>query len=321
MNNQDTSDSTYSDRITFQKVWREYGIIAVFVLFFLFLSFSSNVFFSFRNQINVLRQISILGIVSLGVFTTLIAGNLDLSVGSVLGFTSAVCAKLALSAGVAQAFVLTFLVAALIGFINGFLSTRGKNLSIMVTLSMKFIVYSGTLLITRTKPIVNLPKNLLVLGKHSFGSIPLPVIILILVVAFFWFFTSQTKFGRWLYAVGSNDAAARYSGLAVKKLQILTFVISSFCAMLAGIIMMGRVASAQPNAGVGMELDAIGAVLIGGASLTGGRGTIRGTIVGVLIFGLINNGLNLLGVNVLFRDAAKGAMILIAILIDQWGRD
>jgi ribose transport system permease protein len=309
------------EKITFQKIWKDYGIIAVFLIFFIFLSILSRAFFTFNNQINVLRQVSILGIVSLGVFTTLIAGNLDLSVGSVLGFISAACAGLAKNIGPAPAFTIVLLIALSIGFTNGFLSTRGKNLSIMVTLSMKFIIYSGTLLVTRTKPIVNLPNSLLFLGIHSFGSIPLPVILLILVTVFFWFFTSQTKFGRWLYAVGSNDVAARFSGLAIKKLQIFTFMISAVCAALAGIILMGRVSSAQPNAGVGMELDAIGAVLIGGASLTGGRGTIRGTIVGVLIFGLINNGLNLLGVDVLFRDAAKGAMILFAILMDQWGRE
>jgi ribose transport system permease protein len=317
----DVSFSEDIEKISFKKIWSDYGIIAVFVVFFIFLSISSGAFFSFNNQINIFRQISILGIVSLGVFTTLIAGNLDLSVGSTLGFISAICAAVAKNIGVAPAFIIILFVTILIGFINGFLSTRGKGLSIMVTLSMKFIIYSGTLLITRTKPIVNLPKSLLFLGKQSIGSFPLPVVILILITIFFWFFTSQSKFGRWLYAVGSNDKAARFSGLAVKKLQILTFVISALCAALAGIIMMGRVSSAQPNAGVGMELDAIGAVLIGGASLTGGKGTIRSTIVGVLIFGLINNGLNLLGVDVLFRDAAKGAMILFAILMDQWGRE
>jgi putative xylitol transport system permease protein len=307
--------------ISFRKFWRDYGIVAIFLIFFLFLSISSRSFFTFHNQINLIRQVSILGIVSLGVFTTLIGGNLDLSVGSTLGFTSALCAKSAKLVGVVPAFVAVFFSNVLIGFINGFLSTRGKNLSIMVTLSMKFIIYSGTLLVTRTIPIVNLPDSLLVLGKRSFGPLPMPVIILVLVTIFFWYFTSQTKFGRWLYAVGSNVYAARFSGLEVKRLQILTFIISALCAGLAGIILMGRVSSAQPQAGYGMELDAIGAVLIGGASLTGGRGTVNGTIVGVLIFGLINNGLNLLGVDVFFRDAAKGAMILIAILMDQWGRE
>ena len=307
--------------VTFRKIWTDYGIIAIFVIFFLILSLSSKVFFTLSNLINVLRQVSILGIVSLGVFATLIAGNLDLSVGSAVGFTAAVCAKFALSIGVAPAFVITFLITILIGFINGFLSTRGKNLSIMVTLSMKFIIYSGTLLVTGTKPIVNLPKMLTFLGQGSIGFVPLPVITLILTVVLFWLFFSQTIVGRRLYLVGSNDIAARFSGIGVKKLQIFTFIISSVCAGLAGLILMGRVTSAQPHAGMGMELDAVGAVLIGGTSLTGGSGSVRGVIVGVLIFGLINNGLNLMGVDPLFRDAVKGAVILIAILIDQWGRE
>ncbi len=127
--------------------------------------------------------------------------------------------------------------------------------------------------------------------------------------------------GRKFYAVGSNDVAAKFSGLQVKRIQIGAFVITSLAATVSGIILMGRVVSAQPNAGVGIEMDAIGAVLLGGASLNGGSGTVRGTVIGVLILGLIANGLNLLGVNPLLRDGVKGAIILFAILMDQWGRE
>lgn len=307
--------------INFLDIWRSYGIVGIFIIFFIILSFSSDVFLTFNNQINILKQASVLGVASLGVFITLLAGNLDLSVGSLVGFSAVVCAKIALTFGIIPALILTFLIASTIGFINGFLSTRGKGLSIIITLSMKFIIYSGTLFITQARPIVNLPKGLLVPGKFNIGPIPLSVIILILFIFIFWLFTTHFITGRKLYAVGGNDIAARFSGLPVKKLIILTFIISGFCAAVAGLILMGRVASAQPSAGAGMELDVVGAILLGGASLSGGRGTVRGTIIGVLLFGLINNGLNLLGISPFFRDAVKGGVILFAILIDQWGRE
>jgi ribose transport system permease protein len=313
--------SMMHEGFNFQKVWKSYGIIAILVIFFIVLSVATDSFLTVSNLINILRQISILGIVALGLFTTMVSGNIDLSVGSTLGFSSALWAALSFSIGIVPALIVTILASLLIGWLNGFFSTRSKGLSIMVTLSMKFIIFSGTLLITGTKPIVNLPESLLVLGKNSVGPLPIPVIILVVMVFFGWVFMSHTVVGRKFYAVGSNAVAAKFSGLRVKRVQIISFIITALASTLAGIILMGRVTSAQPNAGFGIEMDAIGAVLLGGASLNGGSGTIRGTVIGVLILGLIANGLNLLGVNPLLRDGVKGAIILLAILIDQWGRE
>ncbi len=310
-----------AEGFSFQRAWKSYGIIAILVIFFIILSVSTESFLTLENLINILRQISILGIVALGLFTTMVSGNVDLSVGSTLGFSSAVLAALSFRIGIFPALIVTLLASLMIGFVNGFFSTRSKGLSIMVTLSMKFIIFSATLLITNTKPIVNLLPGLLVLGKNSIGPIPVPVIILLLVILLAWVFMSHTVAGRKFYAVGSNDVAAKFSGLQVKRIQITAFMITSLAATVSGIILMGRVVSAQPNAGIGIEMDAIGAVLLGGASLNGGSGTVRGTIIGVLILGLIANGLNLLGVNPLLRDGVKGAIILFAILMDQWGRE
>lgn len=304
----------------FRKFWRNYGILIIFCIFYIFLSFASDVFFTKNNQLNILRQSSILGIISLGVFTTLKAGNMDLSVGSALGFIGVVAAKVSLYYGTVVALLVAFSVALLIGLLNGFFSTRGKNLSIIVTLSMKFILYSGTLVITRAMPITGLPKSLIFLGHGNIGPVPMPIIVLIIVVIIFWIFFSYTAPGRRVSAVGVSDVTANFYGISVKRIQIYTFLVSALCAALAGIIMLGRCISGQPNAGLGAELDAIGAVLLGGTSLAGGIGTVRGVMVGVLILGLINNGLNLLGINPFYRDAAKGVVILFAILMDQWER-
>ncbi len=304
----------------FRLFWKDYGIIIVFCVFYIFLSLTSDVFFTIRNQLNVLRQVSILGLISLGVFTTVKAGNVDLSVGSAMGFIGVVSSKISLDYGTVGAFAAAISVALTIGFLNGFLSTRGKNLSIMVTLSMKFILYSGTLVITRAVPIIGLPEGLIFLGHGNIGPVPTPIVVFVLVSFVFWVFHTYTAPGRIVSAVGANETTASYFGTSVKKVQIYTFLISAMCAALAGIVMVGRVKSGQPNAGFGMELDAVGAVLIGGTSLEGGIGTVRGVIFGVLLLGLINNGLNLLGVDPLWRDAVKGAVILFAILMDQWER-
>jgi len=304
----------------FRIFWKNYGIVIVFVIFYVILSFTSKVFFTLNNQLNILRQASVLGLISLGVFTTLKAGNVDLSVGAALGFIGVVCAKVSLRYGTTRAILAAFGVALIIGLLNGFFSTRGKNLSIMVTLSMKFILYSGTLVITRALPITGLPKNLIFLGNKSIGLLPMPAVVLAIVVIIFWIYFGYTAPGRRVSAVGVSNETSSFFGISVKRVQMYTFIISSFCAALAGIVMLGRVTSGQPNAGLGAELDAVGAVLIGGTSLQGGIGTVRGVIFGVLILGLINNGLNLLGVDPLWRDAAKGAVILFAILMDQWER-
>ena len=304
----------------FRKFWENYGILIVFCIFYIFLSFASDVFFTKNNQLNILRQSSILGLISLGVFTTLKAGNMDLSVGSALGFIGVVCAKVSLYYGTVVALLIAFSVALFIGLLNGFFSTRGKNLSIIVTLSMKFILYSGTLVITRAMPITGLPKSLIFLGHENIGPVPMPAIVLIIVVIIFWIFFSYTAPGRRVSAVGVSDVTASFFGISVKRIQIYTFLVSALCAALAGIIMLGRATSGQPNAGLGAELDAVGAVLLGGTSLDGGIGTVRGVMVGVLILGLINNGLNLLGIDPFYRDAVKGVVILFAILMDQWER-
>lgn len=309
-----------SKEFDFRIFWRNYGILIVFFIFYVSLSFGSDAFLTVNNQLNILRQISILGLISLGVFATLKAGNVDLSVGSALGFIGVICAKVSLYYGTAIALLAAFSVALFIGFLNGFFSTRGRNLSIMVTLSMKFILYSGTLVITRAMPITGLPKSLIFLGHENIGPVPMPAIVLIVVVIIFWIFFSYTAAGRRVSAVGVSDTTSSFFGISVKRVQIYTFLISALCAALAGIVMIGRCTSGQPNAGLGAELDAIGAVLIGGTSLQGGIGTVRGVMVGVLILGLINNGLNLLGVDPFYRDAVKGGVILFAILMDQWER-
>jgi len=190
----------------------------------------------------------------------------------------------------------------------------------MLTLSMKFILFSGTLVITRAVSITGFPKSLVFLGHENIGPIPMPAVVLVFMAIVFWIFHSYTVPGRIISAIGVNITTASYFGISVKKVEIYTSLISAVCAALAEIVMLGRATSGQQRTGYGMELDAVGAVLIGGRSLQGGVVTVRGVMFGVLILGLINNGLNVLGVDPLWRDAVRGAVISFAILIDQWER-
>jgi ribose transport system permease protein len=191
---------------------------------------------------------------------------------------------------------------------------------VIVTLAMLTIYQGATLLYTDGRPITGLPDNMREFGRGYLGPIPIPVVIALVAAAFIHILLRHTTLGRQLYAIGGNAEAARLSGIAVKSRVIFAFIVSASFAAMAALVLTARVSSAQPTAGVGDEFSAVGAVLIGGASLSGGVGSVLGTLAGVLILGMISNGLNLLQVNPFYQYIIKGLIILFAILMDQWGR-
>lgn len=306
--------------LLFKRIWNSYGIVGVFAIIVLVLSLSSNVFLTPENLITVARQISVLGLISMGMLFCIVSGNADLSVGSFLGFSGAAIAWLSLRYGLWPALFIVFPGSIAIGYVQGYLSTRGRGLSIIVTLSTMSILYGCTLLITQGRPITNLPQGHRFLGAGWLGPIPWPVVVFSLAVLVSYFFLSKTIPGLYLYASGGNPEATRLAGINTIFYQILAFMISAFLSALGGLVLIARMNSALPNAGRGEEMNAIGAVLIGGASLRGGVGLVQGTIIGVFILGFISNGLNLLGVNPFYQYIVKGFIILFAILMDQWGR-
>lgn len=237
-----------------------------------------------------------------------------------MGLAGALMASWSIKFGLIPAIVLSFGCALLVGLTNGFLTTRGKGLSVIVTLAMFTIFQGVTLLVTGGRPVIGFPQSIRFLGTGYLGPIPVPVVIAILVAVLVHIMLRYTAFGRELYAIGGNPEAARLSGIPNNIRVISAFIISATCAALAGLVLIARVSSAQPTAGVGDEMNAIGAVLIGGASLSGGAGNVLGTLAGVLILGIISNGLNLLHVDPYYQYVVKGLIILFAILMDQWGR-
>ncbi len=313
-----TPTSSYAQQ--FWQIWNRFGIIIIMIVFAIALSLLTDRFLTTRNLLNVGRQVSVMSLLSFGILVVVITGNVDLTVGAFMGFVGALFAGWTLDYGLTQAIVMGFGVALLAGTVTGFLSTRGAGLSVIVTLAMLTIFQGATLLYTDGRPISGLPDNLRELGRGYLGPIPWPVVIAIIVAMVIHIMLRYTAFGRELYAIGGNQEAARLSGIPVKRRIITGFLISASLSALAALILIARVSSAQPTAGVGDELNAVGAVLIGGASLSGGAGTVIGTIAGVLILGMISNGLNLLQVNPFYQYIIKGLIILFAILMDQWGR-
>lgn len=276
---------------------------------------------SVSNITNVFTQVSVNAIIAIGMTFVILTGGIDLSVGSTLAISSAVGASIVKSTGnVFLAIIVAAVIGIAVGLINGLLVSKGKLQAFIVTLATMTIFRGATLVFTDGTPISKLPEAFVKIGNGKLGFMPIPVIITIIIAIIAVYALSQTRFGRYLYALGGNEDASRLSGINTDKIKTLVYVVSGFASAIAGVIITSRIGSASPNAGTGFELDAIAAVVIGGTSLAGGEGTITGTLIGALIIGVLNNGLNLMNVSPFYQSIVKGLVILIAVLLDKKSR-
>lgn len=277
-------------------------------------------FLSVSNLMNVLRQVSINALIAFGMTFVILTGGIDLSVGSTLALTGAVTAGL-MASGVDPIFamLLGLLLGAVLGAINGIIIAKGKVAPFIATLATMTIYRGLTLVYTDGRPISGLGDSLTfqMLGKGYFLGVPIPVVAMIISFAILYFILKKTTFGRRVYAVGGNEEASILSGINADRIKIYVYSLLGLLAAVASLILTSRLNSAQPTAGEMFELDAIAAVVLGGTSLTGGRGWIVGTLIGALIIGVLNNGLNLIGVTSFFQQVVKGAVILLAVLLDR----
>jgi len=287
------------------------------------LSVASRDFLTVGNLFNVMRQVSINALIAFGMTLVILLGGIDLSVGSILALSSVLVAML-LKGGhdPARATLLGIAAGAFMGFLNGLVVAKGKVAPFIGTLGMVTMLRGFALVLSNGSPITGFSSDFFsVLGNgYVAGQIPVPVVWMLAMFALFWFTLRKTVFGRHVYATGGNAEAAKLSGVETDRIQILVYTISGAMAAMAGIILTSRLNSAQPTAGVGYELDAIAAVVLGGTSLSGGRGWISGTLIGALLIGVLNNGLNLLGVSSFYQQVIKGAVILLAVLLDRAGK-
>lgn len=272
------------------------------------------------NILNLLRQVAINALIAFGMTFVILTGGIDLSVGSILALSSAFTANLMLSGwDPILAIVVGCLAGGLMGMVNGLLITKGRMAPFIATLATMTIFRGLTLVYTDGNPITGLGDSMTfqLFGRGYLLGIPVPAITMIIVFAVLWIVLHKTPFGRKTYAIGGNEKASIISGIKVDRIKIMIYSLTGILSALAGAILTSRLNSAQPTAGTSYELDAIAAVVLGGTSLTGGRGRIVGTLIGALIIGILNNGLNLLGVSSFYQMVVKGIVIAIAVLIDR----
>ena len=287
------------------------------------LALTSPTFLSIGNLMDVMRQVSINAVIAFGMTLVILLGGIDLSVGSILAVSSVVTAGfMRTGCDAVLATLAGILSGALMGSLNGVLIAKGKVAPFIATLGMMTLLRGASLVMSKGSPITGFSSDFFAIlgGGYIARSIPVPVVSMLAIFALFWFVLKQTVFGRHVYATGGNAEAAMLSGVNTDRIQILVYTISGAMAAIAGLILTSRLNSAQPTAGAGYELDAIAAVVLGGTSLSGGRGWIFGTLVGALLIGVLNNGLNLLSVPSFYQQVIKGAVILLAVLLDRAGK-
>lgn len=299
-------------------------VFVYLVLLFVFVFFSvlTKTFLSTKNLLNICRQVSMTGICAVGMTMVLLTGGIDISIGSIIALSGVVSAKLIndLGFGIFPAMVVGVLVGIVCGLISGIMVAHFEVPALIATLAMQTIARGFAFIMTQGIPVYGLPESIKILGQGYFLGIPIPVYILALVFFIGWWMLEQTSFGRHLYAIGGNEEVARLSGInvLVKKIQI--YSLSGFFAGLSGVIMLSRLNSGQPATSEGFEMDVITAAVLGGVSVAGGQGKIINVVAGVLIMGMLSNGMTLMNLDEYWQWVAKGAVLLFAVAFDNMQR-
>lgn len=309
---------------------RKYAIIGILVGFVILLTImTGGTFFQTQNLINVVRQVAAIGIIAIGMTFVIITKGIDLSVGSIVAVAAVVATSLAqqstasnlmfpgLDLPVIVAILAGLAVGAALGAINGFLVAYTHIAPFIATLGMMTAARGIALIYSGGRPISKLKDGFNWIGQGDFLWIPVPIWLFAIVAIISTVLMNYTRFGRYVFALGGNEQAARVSGINISRIQLLLYTFSGLLAGLAGMLLAARIGSGNPQLGTAIELDAITAAVIGGTSFNGGVGTIWGTIVGALIIGIINNGLDLMNVSPFMQQVVKGVIIVVAIIIDE----
>lgn len=298
--------------------YKKYGIYIFLTAVFIFFAVAAPNFLSAKNVINILRQISMFGIVVMGVTLVMIGGGMDLSVGGQMAVVGMILGYLMvnLKVNIVLAIIAAVIVGCIFGILNGVIAIKLNMAPIIVTLSMMLVLQGVAFLITGGYPITGMPEQFVLIGQGYIGIIPVPVIIFTIFIIFGWVLMNKTYLGRHIYALGGNKEAARLAGINVDRLTVLIYAFTGFAASIAAIIMVGRTNASQPGAGSSYPFDCMTAACLGGISISGGEGKISGVVVGVVILGILDNGLVLMGVNSNFQSVVKGLILLLAVAID-----
>ena len=296
-------------------VLKRRAIWVFLLLMIVFFSVMSGNFLTMRNLLNVVKQVSIYGIASVGMTYVILLGGIDLATGSIISFINILAAYLMVNMGwnPILAVICSLVASTVIGFLNGIIIAEIKMPALIVTFASQTIFAGIAYIICNGTPISRFPESFLVIGQGYVGPIPVPVIIMIICFAVGAFILVKTYFGRYFYALGGNEEAAELSGIHVKKVKCLVYYLSGLFAGIAGLVMLARANTGQPNAGVGYEFDVITCVVLGGVSVNGGSGKISNVIAGVLIIGVLSNGMVLLNISSYMQMVIKGIILLLAV--------
>jgi ribose transport system permease protein len=295
------------------------GILAVLISLTIYFSVVADGFLKTENVLNIVRQISMLGISAVGMTFVILTAGIDLSVGSLMSLVNVVCAKLMVEAGfhpVLAVFVSLGL-SCFVGLANGIIVTKVNIPPLITTLGMMIALRGMSYVLCDGIPIWGFPENFRVLGQGYVGIIPIPVIIMVAAFAIGWIFLNKTTYGRYIYGIGGNEEASRLSGVNVHRIKCLVYVLSGLLTGVAAIIMLSRLNTGQPKVGTGFELNVITAVVLGGISIFGGQGRLMGVFIGVLIMGVLSNGLIILDVSEYYQQIIRGMVLLGAVAFDN----
>lgn len=297
-----------------------YGMALVLIALFIVFSLSTDAFLTQQNLTNVLRQIAILGIVSVGMTLVVLTGGIDLSVGSTLALVGVVTATAmtALGLDIYSASILGILVGGVVGAVNGVAVAIFAIPPLIATLATLTAVRGFAYITTGGLPVFGFPPEFSFFGRGMLGFVPVPVVIMIAVLVLGWVLLNRTRYGRHLYAIGGNAEAARLSGISVKMTLLVTYIVAGLFTGLGGVIMLSRLNSGQPNVATGFEMDVITAVVLGGISIAGGEGRFSGVIFGIFIIGILSNGMILLNVQDYWQLVIKGAVLMTAVGLDKY---
>lgn len=314
-----------SNKTFFVKLARDYGIGVALALEIVLFSLLSPYFFTADNLLNVSLQISITAIIAAGMTFVILTAGIDLSVGSVVAFVGVIgTSLLKVDIPLPLAFALAIFVGLLFGLFSGavagYFITKISITPFIVTLALMTIWRGAAFMYTEGRPIWELPDAFNFLGSGRIVGIPVPTIIMIIVYAIAYVVLNRMRFGRYVYAVGGNIEAARLAGVKTHRVLTQVYMICGALSALSGLLLASRMSSGQPNSGVGYELDVIAATVVGGTSLSGGRGSVAGTFIGSVLIGVLRNGLNLMNVGSYVQQVVVGAVILLAVMLDQWRR-
>lgn len=288
------------------------------ILMIIFFSIVSKNFFTSKNLLNVARQVSIFGIASIGMTYVILLGGIDLATGSIISLVNIVAAYIMVNMGLSPviAIIASLVISTLIGLLNGIVIAEIKMPALIVTFASQTIFAGIAYIICGGIPISRFPESFLFLGQGYVGPIPIPVILMVVCFIIGAFILDKTYFGRYFYALGGNEEAAELSGIRVKRIKYLVYALSGFFAGVAGLVMLARANTGQPNAGEGYEFDVITCVVLGGVSVNGGSGKMSNVVAGVLIIGILSNGMVLLNVSSYMQMVIKGIILLLAVGAD-----